>query len=182
MYTNNFDGTDPENYMAGGSATRFPRRRTSGRARTSSATATPDYDKLIKQAVEDRRSRRARRNRQEDERHADAELSRSSRWSTAATSRPRQHARRRQDERLGQRALERRGLVPREVIRHAPGAAPDPGAGAAAPARTPARGRAMFTLHPAAAALRHPDAAGHQFHHLRAARPCARTIRPATCR
>ena len=80
----------------------------------------------------------------------------------------------REDERLGQRALERRRLVPREVNRPRAAARPRP-----APRL---RRRRDAPLHAPAAALRDPDAPRHQLHHLRAARPLARRPDRPTCR
>ena len=175
MYANNFDGTDPEKLsrrlaLRPGAAP----GETSGRAATSLALLRPrrttrSMAELGKTAgAEERAEISVKAER------PDRQLARpSSASSTAAGSRPHSNdAGRRDHEHLGQRALERRRLVPREVSRAEPGRGPSA-------ARTSASRGASgdAPLHDPAAAVRDPDAPRHQLHHLRAARPRRRAIR-----
>jgi peptide/nickel transport system substrate-binding protein len=47
MYANNFDGTDPENYLAEHVCSRIPRPETQWQGTNISRFCNPDYDKLV---------------------------------------------------------------------------------------------------------------------------------------
>jgi peptide/nickel transport system substrate-binding protein len=108
MYANNFDGTDPEGYLAEHVCDKIPRPETQWQGTNMNRYCNPEYDKLVKElsatAGVEKRAVIAKR----AQRHADqGELC------GRAAGRPRpcvgtlQHPGRRDPEHLGQRAVER---------------------------------------------------------------------------
>ena len=109
MYANNFDGTDPEPYLAQYLCDKIPGPDNQWQGENINRFCDPAYDALVAELADDRRHGQARRDRQEAERHADqGQLRR------RAAGRPWppvggvEHPGRRGAEHLGHRAVERR--------------------------------------------------------------------------
>ena len=69
MYANNFDGTDPEQYLGQYTCEKAPRPETQWQGENINRFCDPAYDELVAELGQDRRNLKARRNRQEAQRH-----------------------------------------------------------------------------------------------------------------
>jgi peptide/nickel transport system substrate-binding protein len=117
MYANNFDGTDPRSLSGAYTCDKIPRPETQWQGENINRFCDPAYDALVAELAARARSRSGRRDRQEAERHADqGQLCHHPAGGSWPRLGPFQHAGRRGAEHLGQRAVERGRLVPRQVI------------------------------------------------------------------
>ena len=165
MYANEFDGTDPEKYLNEWVCTQAPSPANQWQGANMSRWCNKDFDATMAELAKTSSPEdRAKLIIQANDLIANSPVLHRPRASRPAVG-GLEGAGGREDERLGQRALERRRLVPGEVNRRGP---------RFAAARPRLRRRRDAPLHAPAAALRDPDAPRHQLHHLRAARPLAR--------
>ena len=117
MYTNNFDGTDPEAYMASWACDKAPRPETQWQGENIHRFCDPAYDALVAELA----APRDLEERGELAKQMNDMLTKDTYTIIPLVDRGRrvgacQLAWRRGPERLGQRTVERRRLVPRQVI------------------------------------------------------------------
>ena len=117
MYANNFDGTDPEPYLAQYMCDKIPRPDNQWQGENINRFCDPAYDALVDELSKTADMAKRGEIAKKPERHADeGQLCRRSAGGPWPSVGGLQHPWRCCAEHLGHRTVERPGLVPREVI------------------------------------------------------------------